>query len=115
MTHPTPWPNFQFCQACGSATYLPRNFCPTCGSRSVESRRASGAGTVSAVTAIHRAPEPHLEPLAPYVICLIEADEGFRFMAHGALDLSIGDHVVANLFNFGGRLLPKAEREPQYR
>ena len=42
----------------------------------------------------------------PYNIVLVDTDEGFRMMAHGDNDLSIGDKVTARFAPFAGRLVP---------
>jgi uncharacterized OB-fold protein len=43
---------------------------------------------------------------APYLIVLVDADEGFRLMAHGAHDLRIGARVRCRFVPFGDRLIP---------
>jgi hypothetical protein len=42
----------------------------------------------------------------PYNIVLVDTVEGFRMMAHGDNDLSIGDKVTARFALFAGRLVP---------
>jgi uncharacterized OB-fold protein len=59
---------------------------------------------------VHRAPTEELQALVPYVIVLVDADEGFRLMAHGTDGLEIGDAVTGRLREFAGRLLPYFER-----
>jgi hypothetical protein len=51
-----------------------------------------------------------LRALAPYRILLVDAEEGFRMMAHGANDLAIGDPVTARFQAFGPLLIPFFER-----
>jgi hypothetical protein len=51
-----------------------------------------------------------LRRLAPYRIVLVDAEEGFRMMAHGAHDLAIGDAVIARFQLFGSVLVPFFER-----
>jgi uncharacterized OB-fold protein len=46
----------------------------------------------------------------PYNIILVDTDEGFRMMAHGDHDLSIGDKVTASFAPFAGRLVPYFKR-----
>ena len=45
-----------------------------------------GTGTVHARTLVARAPTEELRAHAPYLIVLVDADEGFRLMAHGDPD-----------------------------
>lgn len=99
------------CGMCGRVWYFRRAFCPHCGSRDVEPKRASGCGIVYAVTLVTRAPSEALRALAPYRIVLVDAAEGFRMMAHGAPELVIGDPVRTRFVRFGALLVPFFERE----
>ena len=101
---------FQECGACRSRWYFARGFCPRCGSEAVGTREASGRGLVYATTTVSRAPTQALRALAPYRIVLVDAQEGFRLMAHGADDLALGDAVIARFRNFGADLMPFFER-----
>jgi uncharacterized OB-fold protein len=47
---------------------------------------------------------------APYAIALVDADEGFRLMAHAAQDLRIGERVRVRFIDFAGRPVPRFER-----
>lgn len=104
---------YQHCGACGRVWYFARTFCPHCGSHRLESRDASGRGTVYAATTVSRAPSAALRELAPYRILLIDAEEGFRMMAHGAPDLAIGDRVQVRFQRFGESLVPLFEPRGQ--
>ena len=73
--------------------YFHRSFCPACGTDEPVVHQASGTGTVHASTLVARAPTEELRAHAPYLIVLVDADEGFRLMAHGDPDLQIGDRV----------------------
>ena len=101
---------YQECRACGRRWTFHRGFCPHCGGERIEEREASGRGVVYAATLVSRAPSDALRALAPYRIRLVDADEGFRFMAHGALDLAIGEAVAARFAGFGPHLVPFFER-----
>jgi len=97
---------FQTCPACAHTWYFRRGFCPRCGSAAPTERQASGLGTVHAVALVTRAPSEELRAHAPYLIVLVDADEGFRLMAHGAHDLRIGVRVRCRFVPFGERLIP---------
>jgi len=71
---------------------------------------SQGRGRVYALTRVERAPTDEFRALAPYVILLVDLDEGYRMMAHGAPDLAIGDRVVVRFFEHQGRSLPRFER-----
>lgn len=100
----------QVCRACGHGWYFKRSFCPSCGSADLEVRDASGRGTVYAATTVNRPPSEALRTLAPYRIVIVEADEGFRLMAHGAGDLAIDERVEARFERFGALLVPFFDR-----
>lgn len=103
--------SYQACASSGVVWYFRRPFCPASGSTEVETRRASGRGTVYAVTTVARAPSPELRAYAPYAIALVDAEEGFRFMAHAADGLAIGDAVTTTFRAFGPRLVPFVQPE----
>jgi uncharacterized OB-fold protein len=65
---------------------------------------------VHAITLVTRAPTEELRAYVPYAIALVDADEGFRLMAHAAQDLRIGDRVRARFVDLAGRLIPRFER-----
>ena len=100
-------PVFTRCRNCGAVAYLPRGFCKACGGELAQ-ETLSGAGTISAVTVVHRAPSPELQALTPYVLCLVEADEGVRLMARADLGLEVGDRVALALADFAGVRVPHA-------
>jgi uncharacterized OB-fold protein len=101
---------YQACPACGSVWYFHRTFCPRCGDAEPPSRQAAGTGTVHAITLVTRAPTEELRAYAPYAIALVDADEGFRLMAHAAQDLRIGDRVRARFVDLAGCIVPRFER-----
>jgi len=97
---------YQSCAACGGLQYLRRSFCVACGAADPAQKRASGAGIVYATSLVCRAATPETRVHIPYNIVLVDTDEGFRMMAHGDNDLSIGDKVTARFAPFAGRLVP---------
>lgn len=98
---------YQRCGNCGHVWYFRRTFCPGCGAESPGTFKAAGTGRVYARCMVHRAPSDELRKHLPYLIVMIDADEGFRLMAHGDLSLAIGDRVRAQFVEFGGRLIPR--------
>lgn len=102
---------YQCCAACGATQYFRRAFCAACGAPDPEDRTACGEGTVYATSIVQRAGTPEAREHVPYNIVLIDTAEGFRMMAHGALDLAIGDRVTARYVRFTGRLVPFFERD----
>jgi uncharacterized protein len=96
---------YQRCGSCGTVWLFRREFCPACGGLLVL-KQASGHGTVHARTLVHRAPTEALKPFVPYLLVLVDAEEGFRLMAHGEHALAIGDPVKARFQKFGETLVP---------
>ena len=96
----------QQCGDCESVWYFRRDFCPACGAGRLHERASQGHGTVHAVTLVHRAPSDEFRALAPYLVVLVEVDEGFRMMGHGEPGLAIGDRVRCGFRQSAGRVLP---------
>lgn len=101
---------YQACRGCGAVWYFRRGFCPQCGRGELDDRQAAGTGTVYAATLVTRAPSEEMRAYAPYLIVLVDADEGFRLMAHGEPGLHIGARVQARFVTMAGRLLPRFEK-----
>jgi uncharacterized protein len=97
---------YQSCPACGGLQYFRRSFCAGCGVSDPMEKRASGEGTVYAASLVCRAATPETRAHIPYNIVLVDTAEGFRMMAHGDIDLRIGDKVAARFVQFAGRLVP---------
>lgn len=85
------------CNSCNKLHFMPRYICPSCWSDSLEWLSAKGTGTVYSFTIIRRAPIASFSPLVPYVVALIELDEGVRMLSNivgpNALSVSIGAKV----------------------
>lgn len=72
----------QKCNACGEHIFYPRGLCPHCFSSDLSWEPASGKGKVYAFTIVHRQPNPAFAADMPYVVALIELDEGVRMMTN---------------------------------
>lgn len=85
------------CRACGHMFFMPRHQCPSCWSHELEWFQASGHGTVHSFSVVRRAALPAFASRVPYVLALIDLEEGPRMMSHILGDDSgqtrIGDHV----------------------
>jgi uncharacterized OB-fold protein len=101
---------YQSCGPCGSLQYFRRSFCVACGAPDPIEKRASGNGKVYATSLVCRAATPETRAHVPYNIVLVDTSEGFRMMAHGDNDLSIGDQVTVRFMPFAGRLVPYFEK-----
>ena len=69
----------QRCEECGLAYYYPRPFCPACLSGRVEWEQASGRGKLYSFVINQRAAPGFV---APYIIAVVELDEGPRMMTN---------------------------------
>ncbi|MDP3893356.1 Zn-ribbon domain-containing OB-fold protein [Nocardioides sp.] len=69
------------CDACARYVFYPRTPCPTCGSDKLGWQQLSGRGTLASFVINHRA-APGYEDDAPYVIALVELEEGPRLTAN---------------------------------
>ena len=101
---------YQRCGICAAVQFYPRESCLNCGGADVQWQSSQGVGTVYALTSVERAPSDEFRALAPYVIVLVDLDEGYRMMAHGAPGLAIGARVRVRFFEHGERRLPRFER-----
>jgi len=69
----------QRCGACGRHVFYPRAVCPFCAASELDWVDASGRGRIHSYTVVHRAPPEYREEV-PYVVALVELDEGVRMM-----------------------------------
>ena len=103
------------CKACGRKHFMPRHLCPHCWSDQLEWVESKGGGTVYSYSIVHRAPTPAFAGNVPYVIAMIDLDDGPRMFANvvgaKALDVVIGDRVKLTFEPRGdGAMLPQFER-----
>jgi uncharacterized OB-fold protein len=94
---------------------MPRSQCPACWSDQLEWMDCAGLGTVYSMSVVHRAPTPDFAGVAPYVIALIDLDEGPRMFSNvigpGALEVSMGERVKLTFESRGeGALIPQFTR-----
>lgn len=68
----------QHCSDCSTFVFYPRATCTSCGSRHLLWRTVSGDATLFAFTVARRATHRLLADLVPYVIAVVELDEGPR-------------------------------------
>lgn len=71
----------QRCSACSRHFLYPRPVCPFCGSSDVQWVKASGRGTLHSYVINHFA-APGFEGEVPYVIAVVQLDEGPRMLSN---------------------------------
>lgn len=103
------------CGACGELHFMPRHLCPACWSDQLEWVDARGTGSVHSFTIVRRAPVATFAAQVPYVVALIDLDEGPRMITNllgeDALSVKIGDRVEVTFEDRGeGAMLPQFKR-----
>ncbi len=71
----------QRCRSCGNAYFFPRPFCPHCSSKDVEWFTASGRARLYSYV-INQRPAPGFQDWTPYVIAVVQLEEGPRMMTN---------------------------------
>ncbi|MFW5945661.1 MAG: Zn-ribbon domain-containing OB-fold protein [Candidatus Natronoplasma sp.] len=72
------------CKNCGEIFFPPRDICPECRRESyqkMEEYELKGTGKVVTYTKVYE-PHPEFKDLSPYVMAIIEMDEGVRVTGH---------------------------------
>ena len=74
------------CVDCGfhrNPLFITANICPNCGCRKPgEWVKASGKGKIHTYTVVHRTFHPAFEKELPYILTIVELEEGPRFLAN---------------------------------
>jgi len=73
---------YQVCNACGGVVFYTRRHCPHCMSFDLRWETSKGEGTVYSFTVIRQIGHPAFRAMAPYVVALIDLDEGFRMLSN---------------------------------
>jgi uncharacterized protein len=71
----------QRCAACGRYQFYPRGHCAHCFAPDPQWAPASGRGRVHTYTVVRRTPNTEFAAGCPYVLAIIELDEGPRMTA----------------------------------
>jgi uncharacterized OB-fold protein len=98
------------CEACEHFHFYPRVVCPHCGSHRIVWSPASGRGKVYSFTQVHRAPSSAFEGGLPYIVAVIELDEGPHLMSSivgcEPSRVTVGMPVTVDYADFGDVTLP---------
>lgn len=73
---------FQRCGVCHQLQSPPRLFCRHCMAENLQWETSTGLGSIYTFTVNHRAANPHMADKLPYVVAVVQLDEGFRMMAN---------------------------------
>ena len=77
---------FYRCGSCDHVEAHPFTRCPVCGGADATRAWSVGRGRVHSYTTVHRPGHPAFAARVPYVVALVEVDEGFRTLADLRLD-----------------------------
>ena len=87
----------QECSVCGQRQLYGRSLCTNCHSAALTWIESSGLGTIYSRTIIRQNPSRSFKHLIPFVVALIDLDDGPRMMSNvvgtPAEDVKIGDRV----------------------
>lgn len=72
----------QTCDSCGHAQLYPRMLCTRCKAEALSWKPSSGKGVVYSYTIIRRAPSKAFKADVPYVLALVQLEEGVRLMTN---------------------------------
>src|SRR5437763_15163606 len=64
------------CRACGESFFYPRTYCPRCWSSDTEWKESTGRGRVYTFTVVHQNDLPPFNDRVPYVVAIVELEEG---------------------------------------
>jgi uncharacterized OB-fold protein len=73
---------FQRCQRCGHAWHPPMPICPECHASDFTWQPAAGGGIVYTYTVVQHATHPSFADRVPYVVAVVELDEGPRIICN---------------------------------
>jgi len=70
------------CPKCDAVFRFSYTWCPECWSPEIDYRVASGKATVTHFSVVHRAPYEAFDEEVPYVVALVDLEEGVRMMCN---------------------------------
>jgi uncharacterized OB-fold protein len=73
---------FQQCRKCGANWHPPMPICPQCHSSEIDWLAAAGGGAVYTYTIVHHPTHPAFTDKVPYVVAVVELDEGPRIVVN---------------------------------
>ena len=104
---------YQRCALCSQTQLIPRALCAACQHDQLHWLTSRGLGRILSFTVVHRAPTAAFKEEVPYVIAIVDMEEGFRLMVNvkdgAGKALSIGQPVRIGYRVVDGATLPLAE------
>lgn len=99
----------QRCSSCERHVFYPRPICPHCWADALDWVVVSGKGRLKSFSEIWKPGHPGWIPAAPYLVGLVELDEGPTMLSHILADDNLarpGDRLSFAPTNIGGQVLP---------
>lgn len=88
---------YQRCPDCDAVQFYPRSRCCRCHADKLDWQASSGYGVVHSYTVVHKAADPAFAEDTPYILALLDMEEGFRMMTNllvaDSATVRIGDAV----------------------
>ena len=104
----------QRCEGCASYVFYPGYICPHCGGDQLQWQQVSGRGRIHSFSVIHHPADPVFAQSTPYVLALIELEEGPTMMSNivgeDRFEAAIGDAVEVQFEDTGEVTLPRFRR-----
>jgi uncharacterized protein len=95
------------CNDCGSSHHPPSPICPACRSYNTGWKPASGRARLKSFTEVRHPVHTLLEPIVPYIVTLVELEEGVRMVSGipqgQKVDLRVGMELTCKVVRFDGR------------
>ena len=88
------------CNDCNKAYFYPRDLCPDCFSRNTDWIKCSGRGTLHAFGVVVRPPNRAWADDAPYVVAMVDLEEGCR-MPTNLVEVEINPDNLSENINIG--------------
>jgi uncharacterized OB-fold protein len=92
------------CEDCNKAHHPPSPICPHCRSFNIGWAPASGRATLNTFAEALHPVHPMLEPQVPYIITLVDLEEGVRLVSgipHGvSVELKVGMDLQCKVIQF---------------
>lgn len=99
----------QKCDACGKAVFYPRAICPHCWSDGLRWHNTNGRGRLKSYSLVHRPGHPAWTAVAPYMIGLVELEEGPTMLSNilaSTAHVVVGMWLVVEMTKVGTEILP---------
>lgn len=106
----------QCCKKCNANIFYPRAICPECWSDELEWKEISGRGVLKSFSIIYKPGHPAWAPATPYIVGLVEFDEGPTMLSYIISDpdsvdtYKVGQTLSLQETNISGRILPAFKR-----